>query len=151
METWFDLARRIRSQGGLAVAAHPVSTRKVEKQTYHLWDRRDELAQEFDAWEVASGPHLFDEVLHSSLPKLATSDLHSPKQIYSWKTVFYCELHREAILEAIRKQELDFHFYQEEGDSNESRNELGIRHLLPRVVRSTESHAVRHFFDRPAL
>src|SRR4051794_25513946 len=29
-----DLARTIRSKGGLAIAAHPVSTRKVEKQTY---------------------------------------------------------------------------------------------------------------------
>ena len=46
-------------------AAHPVSTRKPEKQTYYLWDRRKELAGEFDAWEVASGPYLFSEVLQS--------------------------------------------------------------------------------------
>jgi len=69
-------AGKIRGQGGIAVAAHPVSTRKLEFQTYHLWNRRDELAQEFDAWEVASGPHLFDEVKESRLPVLATSDLH---------------------------------------------------------------------------
>jgi len=106
-----DLARTIRKQGAVAIAAHPVSTRKVEKQTFHLWDRREELAEEFDAWEVASGPYLFDEVLESKLPKIASSDLHSPKQIRSWKTVFDCERHQEAILQSIRKQELEFRFH----------------------------------------
>ncbi len=108
-----DLARAVRAQGALAVAAHPVSTRKVEKQTYHLWDRREELATEFDAWEVASGPYMFDEVMAARLPKLATSDLHVPLQINSWKTVFECERHPEAILDAIRRQQVRFHFYDD--------------------------------------
>ena len=72
-----DLARSIREAGGTVVAAHPVSTRRLEKQTYHLWDRRDELAHAFDAWEVASGPHWFAEVAQSRLPLLATSGLSS--------------------------------------------------------------------------
>ncbi len=111
-----DLARALRSQGALAIAAHPVSTQKFEKQTYHLWDRRQELAQEFDAWEVASGPHLFDEVLRSGLPMIANSDLHRPRQMTSWKTLLSCERHPEAILEAIRLQEgLRFHFHEETG------------------------------------
>jgi predicted metal-dependent phosphoesterase TrpH len=108
-----DLARAIRAQGALAIAAHPVSTRKVEKQTYHLWDRRAELAQELDAWEVASGPYLFDEVLHSGLPMIASSDLHHPKQMTSWKTLMECERKPEAVLEAIRRQEVRFRFYEE--------------------------------------
>lgn len=105
------IAKSVRATGALAIAAHPVSTRKVEKQTYHLWDRREELADAFDAWEVASGPFIFDEVLNSGLPMIATSDLHDPKQITSWKTVFECERHPLAILDAIRKQELGFEFY----------------------------------------
>jgi hypothetical protein len=108
-----QLCRSIRAQGGLAVAAHPVHTRKTEKQTYHLWDRREELASELDAWEVASGPHFFDEVAASGLPLLATSDLHHARQITSWKTVFECERNQAAILEAIRRQELSFTFYNE--------------------------------------
>jgi hypothetical protein len=106
-----DLARAIRAQGALAIAAHPVSTRKMEKQTYYLWDRREELAPEFDAWEVASGPFLFDEVMATRLPKIATSDLHVPSQINAWKTVFQCERHPQAVLDAIRKQELSFRFW----------------------------------------
>jgi predicted metal-dependent phosphoesterase TrpH len=111
-----DLCRAIRSQGGVAIAAHPVSTRKMEKQTFHLWDRREELAREFDAWEVASGPYLFDEVAAASLPKIASSDLHRRQQMSSWKTVFECERHPQAILEAIRRQQLTFQFYQEGTD-----------------------------------
>lgn len=106
-----DLARAIRAQGGVSIAAHPVSTRKIEKQTHHLWHRREELAAEFDAWEVASGPHLFTEVQNSGLPMIATSDLHRAGQIRSWKTVFDCERHPQAILEAVRRQELSFKFY----------------------------------------
>lgn len=109
-----ELARAIRRQGALAIAAHPVHTRKTEKQTYHLWDRREELAAELDAWEVASGPYLFEEVAATRLPKIASSDLHRPSQFRSWKTVLSCERHPEAILEAIRRQELDFRFHDEE-------------------------------------
>jgi hypothetical protein len=50
-----SIQRAIRAQGGLAIGAHPVNTRKTEKQTYGLWHRREELAPELDAWEVASG------------------------------------------------------------------------------------------------
>ncbi len=109
-----DICRGIRAAGGLAVAAHPVHTRRAEKQTFHLWDRRHELAEEFDAWEVASGPHLFDEVLSSGLPLLANSDLHHPRQMQSWKTVFQCAKEEAAVLDAIRTQNLSFSFYQEE-------------------------------------
>ncbi len=110
-----EIARAIRAQGALCVAAHPVSTRKLERQTYHLWHRREELASEIDAWEVASGPHLFDEVLSSGLPLLASSDLHKSSQINAWKTVFQCERNADAILQAIRDQDVTFQFYLEEG------------------------------------
>jgi hypothetical protein len=116
------LARAIRNQGGLSIAAHPVSTRKFEPQTYHLWNRREELSAEIDAWEVASGRHLFDEVRMSGLPMVASSDLHHAAQINSWKTVLDCELHPEAILQAIREQRLSFRFYSEEPIQDDSRN-----------------------------
>lgn len=115
-----DLIRVIKGKGGVAVAAHPVSTRVIEKQTYHLWNRRNELAQEFDAWEVASGSYLFEEVLNSGLPMIANSDLHVPRQIKSWKTVLDCEKHPQAILDAIREQKLSFRYFPEE-----VRNDLG--------------------------
>ena len=107
------LIDRLHDQGALAVAAHPVSTRMMEKQTYHLWNRRRELKDRFDAWEVASGPYIFDEVRDSGLPLIASSDLHAPRQMRSWKSVLDCERHPGAILEAIRRQELGFKSYRE--------------------------------------
>lgn len=103
----------ITIQGGVSVAAHPVDTRKWEAQTYHLWDRRSELRDKFDAWEVASGPHIFKEVQSSGLPLIANSDLHHPRQMNSWKTVCMAERKAEAILADIRKQKIDFKFYED--------------------------------------
>jgi len=105
-------AREIRASGGCAIAAHPVPTRRFEAQTFYLWNRREELREEFDAWEVASGKVLFNEVKSERLPVIANSDLHHPSQVESWKTVFDCERSEEAILNAIRKQELDLVYYQ---------------------------------------
>lgn len=124
-----DLARAIRAQGALAIAAHPVNTRKREKQTYHLWDRREELSKELDAWEVASGPYIFEEVYMSGLPMVASGDLHRPEQLSSWKTLFECERHPEAIMDAIRKQELSFRFYREESHGRTDTDGVGASHL----------------------
>lgn len=104
-------ARSIRAEGGLAIAAHPVSTRKMEKQALHLWNNRDELRQEFDAWEVASGRILFDEVAASGLPLIASSDMHVRSQLTSWKTELSCERSEEAILDSIRQQNVSFAYY----------------------------------------
>ncbi len=108
-----DLARQIRAQGALVVAAHPVQTHKAELQTLHLWDRRDELKGEFDAWEIASGDEIFADVAASRFPVIATSDFHRAPDINAWKTVFHCERHAEAIMDSVRKQEVEFHFFRD--------------------------------------
>lgn len=107
------LARLIRRQGGLAVAAHPVHTGKAEKQTYYLWKNRENLSREFDAWEVSGGTKLFAEVLESPLPKIANSDFHARRHLSSWKTVFDCARHPASILDAVRNQDLGFTLYEE--------------------------------------
>lgn len=108
-----DILKKARSQNLLSIAAHPVHTGVWEPQTFHLWHRREELRSYFDAWEVASGAQLFQEVREAQLPMIANSDLHLPQQIQSWKTLFNCERREEAIFEAIRKQRLDFKFHHE--------------------------------------
>lgn len=107
-----DLTRKIRAQGALAVAAHPVLTSKPELQTLHLWDRREELAGEFDAWEVASGDQFFPEVAASGLPTIATSDFHRPLDIRGWKTMFHCERKTDPVLDAVRSQDLESKFFE---------------------------------------
>lgn len=137
-----ELARAIRGQGALAIAAHPVWTRVMEKQTYFLWDHRAELEQEFDAWEVASGGFIFEEVQKTKLPKIANSDLHVRRQLKSWKTVLYCERKAEAILDAIRKQHLGFHFY-DEVDKDDWRHPTSLAHLGDRVRNDRMGNLVR--------
>lgn len=112
-DTVLEIISKIKSQGALAIAAHPVSTQMIGHQTFHLWDLREQLKDKFDAWEVASGPHIFDEVMKSGLPMIANSDFHHPKHIRSWKTVVKCELSFDALKEAIREQHIDFMFYEE--------------------------------------
>jgi len=104
-------ANNIHADGGITVAAHPVDTGLVDKQTLHLWRRKEHYASYIDAWEVASGKHLFQEVLQSGLRMVASSDLHVKKHIDSWKTVLNCEKKVEAVLEAIMKQEVDFQYF----------------------------------------
>jgi len=130
-----ELCKSIRDVGALSIAAHPVWTRKVEKQTYEIWDRREELATSFDAWEVASGPYLFEEVRLTKLPKIASSDLHTKRQMTSWKTLLHCERSEEAILAAIKKQEVDFRYFEapHEFDRRSTVLPLGTRPHRSRV------------------
>jgi 3',5'-nucleoside bisphosphate phosphatase len=107
-----DILLDIKAQGGLAIAAHPVYTGKSEHQTRLLWNQRQDLINEIDLWEVASGPRLFPEVQKSSLKKIANSDLHRPEQLRSWKTRFTCEKHPDAIKEALLTQNIDFKYFE---------------------------------------
>ncbi len=107
-----EIIEGLHRQGAIAIAAHPVSTRKIEPQTYHLWHNRDRLSKKIDAWEVASGSHLFEEVYESGLPMVASSDLHSPRQMSSWKTLLEGPRNLENILGSIKAQNLNFTYYE---------------------------------------
>lgn len=108
---------KIHDAGGLAIAAHPISKGKLRGGHYHLWDNRDYYSKKFDAWEITDSQSILKEVVKTDLPKIANSDLHKAHQINSWKNVFYCEKHPEAILEAIRTQDIGFRFYQDQAAS----------------------------------
>jgi len=137
-----EMSTQVRAAGGIIIAAHPVSTRKLEKQTFHLWDRRTELADKVDAWEVASGPFWFDEVEKAGLPLIANSDFHSPKNMTSWKSLLSCEKRQEVILESIRKQKMEFKFYFEEKPF-ELNHRNGPLHLVPQLDSFDLGHAAR--------
>lgn len=103
----------LRSKNCITIAAHPVHTGKMEKQTLHLWQHRDRYSIFFDAWEVASGITQFSDVKSSGLPMIASSDLHSLKHLDSWKTQFEGSRCEHNVFNAIRNQNLDFTFYQQ--------------------------------------
>lgn len=140
-----EICAAVHAQNGLAIAAHPVPTRRLEKQTYFLWDRREQFASHFDAWEVASGRVLFEEVLASGLPMVANSDLHRPSQIESWKTVFAgAHLDFTEVARAMRAQEIGFEYYR----SNETRIP---RESMPGEMNTGVHHGNHHLTLRPDL
>lgn len=136
----------IHHQGGLAVAAHPVPTGEMEKQTLYLWKRREELSKHFDAWEVASGRKLFSEVLESGLPMLANSDLHRREQFESWKTLLYCEKDKDAIREAVRTQNIRLKYVLDTGGEDEPVSEFTDERLMDRLYGGLDLR-----FRRPAF
>ncbi len=103
-----SISKRVRDLGGIFVAAHPISLGRVRNGNYYLWDQRDKYREAFDAWEITDGGQLLDEVVKSDLPKLANSDFHRESNIQSWKTLIKKERHPDAILDAVRKQKLEF-------------------------------------------
>jgi processive 1,2-diacylglycerol beta-glucosyltransferase len=93
----------IHGQGALAIASHPheVKTR-WGKNTLYFWENIDRYAPLLDAWEVANRDDLFNPIGLKRLPFVANSDFHSPKHIFSWKTVLFCEKDAESIKQCIR-------------------------------------------------
>lgn len=108
-----EICYQIRAAGGISVAAHPISKKSVRGQNYFLWDQREDLKTKFDAWEVTDNGLLIPEVTQTKLPKIASSDLHKPRQISSWKTVLNCRRDPHSILEAIRNQQISFRYYSD--------------------------------------
>jgi hypothetical protein len=108
-----DLARAVREQGGVAIAG----------KTPQLWNRRKELADEFDAWEAARGKSLSGWILESGLPVIASSGMHSLENLGSWKTVLNCERDPDAILDAIRRQDLGFKYIGGNSDAVDLRSD----------------------------
>ena len=112
-----EILIQIRAQGAITIAAHPVSNHKLEKQTLHLLDKRELYASLFDAWEVGSGVSYYDEVEHSDLPMIASTNLHRFSQISGWKTLVDAPPDSESILEAIWKQKTALFYYKENYDN----------------------------------
>lgn len=106
-----NICENIRTSGGLSIAAHPVDTGKFEHQTLHLWSRRFELRDYFDAWEVATGSRFYHQVAESGLALIASSDMHHKHQINSWKTYVEDTSSTNTITSCIKEQKLHVEYY----------------------------------------
>jgi len=89
---------------GLTIACHPHHRTpcRFEVSTCYLLDHRKELAQLVDLWEAANRDDLFPVTSLKHYPYVASSDFHTPKHLYWWKTLLRCEKSWPAIKRALR-------------------------------------------------
>jgi UDP-N-acetylglucosamine:LPS N-acetylglucosamine transferase/predicted metal-dependent phosphoesterase TrpH len=101
-----EIIEKLHEQGAMAVASHPhVFKSEWGKNTLYLWENQEKFAPLLDAWEIANGNNIFNDIGLKRLPFIANSDFHKPKHIYSWKTLIHCEKDYEAIKDCIRRNE----------------------------------------------
>ena len=128
--TFVEIINDIHQQNGIAIAAHPVDTKTIEKQHLRLWNEREVLKNYFDAWEVASGAVLLEEVIKEQLPVIANSDFHDKVHINSWKNVFNCTVDKDEIFCSIKKQDLSFMFYKAQRVNTKMKSILKINNQI---------------------
>ncbi len=112
------IIKAIKKQGGVAIAPHPVNgttSSRHEGNTY-LWDRLEKFRDLFDAWEIGNRDDYFSHVGMEGLNYVANSDMHSKKDVSSWKTVLLCEKNVKSIKEAIRSGDTEVMFYSKNAD-----------------------------------
>jgi 3',5'-nucleoside bisphosphate phosphatase len=99
-ETIFSEAKK---QDALVIACHPHQmSGKTSKDTYYLWNNRDNYSKYIDAWEIANRDDVFNVVSLKKYPYIANSDFHSARHLYSWKTLLNCDKDINSIKECIR-------------------------------------------------
>jgi len=96
------LARANRSSR-IVVACHPHEQSDWFSNTFYLWNRRSEVADLVDLWEVATRWDLFPPVARARLPYIGNSDFHKEEHLYAWKTLLPCEKNERAVLRALEE------------------------------------------------
>ncbi len=94
---------RAREAGAVTVACHPNEQSEWFANTLYLWNRRSELGELLDLWEIACRWDLFPPVAQARLAYIANSDFHRPKHLWAWKTLVDCEKSPKSVLAALRR------------------------------------------------
>ena len=106
----------IHRQGGIAVACHPHhKSSECIHRTLYLWERYEQYAPLFDAWEVANRDDLFNVVGLKKSNYIANSDFHEIWHLYSWKTLIHADKNAEAVKQALRNNNnIAIHLFRKE-------------------------------------
>lgn len=97
-----DMLTRAREAGAITVACHPNEQSDWFANTFYIWNRRKELAELVDLWELACRWDLFPQVSRARLPYLGNSDFHDTPHLWAWKTLMQCEKTPEAVVATLR-------------------------------------------------
>ena len=97
-----DMLVRAKSKAKLLVACHPNEMSDWYANTFYLWNRRLELADLIDLWEVACRWDVFPGVSRARFAHVGNSDFHKEEHLYAWKTLLPCEKNERAVLQTLR-------------------------------------------------
>lgn len=106
-----EILYEAKAKKALTIAAHPFLTGDFEFQTLQLWEKHNEWQHLIDLWEVNYRQKIFDHVLNSGLPLVASSDFHRPNHFNSWKTIVHSTGTQEDFIQALREQRVEL-FYE---------------------------------------
>ncbi len=84
------------------VACHPNEQSEYFANTFYLWNRRNEVAELIDLWEIACRWDMFPGVSRAKLKYIANSDFHDTPHIWAWKTLLPCAKTEESIVRTLQ-------------------------------------------------
>ena len=97
-----EMLERARGASRIVVACHPHEQSDWYANTFYLWNRRSEVAELVDLWEVACRFDLFPPVARAKFPFIGNSDFHREEHLYAWKTLLPCEKREEAVWRTLK-------------------------------------------------
>lgn len=103
--TVIDMLERAQSRSRIVVACHPNEMTDWYSNTFYLWNRRGDVADLVDLWEIACRWDLFPPVARAKLKYIGNSDFHKEEHLYAWKTLLPCGRNEEEILRTLERGE----------------------------------------------
>lgn len=99
--TVVEMLERARPKSRILVACHPNEMTDWYANTFYLWNRRVDVAELVDLWEIACRWDLFPPVARAKLKYIGNSDFHKEEHLYAWKTLLPCAKDEEEILRTL--------------------------------------------------
>ena len=96
-----DMLERAQRMSRIVVACHPNEQTDWYANTFYLWNRRKEVSELVDLWEVACRWDLFPQVARAKLPYIGNSDFHREEHLYAWKTLLPCGKSEREVFNAL--------------------------------------------------
>jgi len=99
--TVVEMLERARPKSRILVACHPNEMTDWYANTFYLWNRRVDVADLVDLWEIACRWDLFPPVARAKLKYIGNSDFHKEEHLYAWKTLLPCAKDEDSILRTL--------------------------------------------------
>jgi processive 1,2-diacylglycerol beta-glucosyltransferase len=100
-----EMLVRAKKNAPIVIACHPNEMSDWYANTFYLWNRRNEVADLIDLWEVACRWDLFPQVSRAKFPYVGNSDFHHEAHLYAWKTLIPCDKDERSVIGALRTGE----------------------------------------------